>query len=47
VRLSHRYESEHDAQHRIMECLSEMIWQAQRQRTHPDAQVYFACLEKL
>jgi hypothetical protein len=46
VRLTHHYESEHDAQHRMMECLSEMIWQAQRNRTQPDAMVYFACLEK-
>lgn len=46
VRLTHQYESEHDAQHRMMECLGEMIWQAQSQRTQPDALVYFACLEK-
>jgi hypothetical protein len=46
VRLTQRFESEHDAQHRMMECLSEMIWQAQRNRTQPDAAVYFTCLEK-
>jgi hypothetical protein len=46
VRLTHKLESEHDAQHRMMECLSEMIWQAQRNRVQPDAAVYFACLEK-
>lgn len=46
ARLTHQYESEHDAQHRMMECLSEMIWQAQRQRTQPDALIYFACLER-
>ena len=46
VRLTHKFESEHDAQHRIMECLSEMIWQAQRSGTQPDAQIYFACLEQ-
>ncbi len=45
VRLTQQLESEHDAQHRMMECLSEMIWQAQRNRTQPDAAVYFACLE--
>ena len=44
VRLTHQYESEHDAQHRMMECLSEMIWQAQRHRTQPDATVYLNCL---
>ena len=46
VRLTQKLESEHEAQHRIMECLSEMIWQAQRNRTQPDAAVYFACLEQ-
>ena len=46
ARLTQKLESEHEAQHRIMECLSEMIWQAQRNRTQPDAAVYFACLEQ-
>ncbi|MDD2774344.1 MAG: DUF1841 family protein [Gallionella sp.] len=44
TRLTHHFESEHDAQHQMMECLSEMIWQAQRQRTQPDAQIYLTCL---
>ena len=46
ARLTRQFESEHDAQHRMMECLGEMIWQAQRNRTQPDAAVYFACLQK-
>ena len=46
ARLTRQFESEHDAQHRMMECLGEMIWQAQRNRTQPDAAIYFACLEK-
>jgi len=46
VRLTRKMESEHDAQHHMMECLSEMIWQAQRDHIQPDAAVYFACLEK-
>ena len=44
VRLTRKLESEHDAQHRMMECLSEMIWQAQRSHTQPDAAVYINCL---
>lgn len=44
VRLTHQFESEHDAQHRMMEALSEMIWQAQRNRTQPDPNVYLNCL---
>lgn len=46
VRLTRQFDSEHNAQHRMMECLGEMIWQAQRNRTQPDAAIYFACLEK-
>jgi hypothetical protein len=46
VRLTRQSGSEHEAQHCMMECLSEMIWQAQRNRTQPDAAIYFACLEK-
>lgn len=46
TRLTQQFESEHDAQHRMMECLSEMIWQAQRNNTQPNATIYFACLEK-
>ncbi|MGC2165239.1 MAG: DUF1841 family protein [Gallionella sp.] len=46
VRLTHKFELEHDAQHRMMECLGEMIWQAQRNGATPDAAIYFACLEK-
>ena len=45
-RLTQQLESEHDAQHRMMECLAEMIWQAQRNGTQPDADIYFSCLEK-
>ena len=46
ARLTRELESEHEAQHRMMECLGEMIWQAQRNRSQPDARVYFACLEQ-
>ena len=45
-RLTHKYESEHEAQHAMMDCLGEMIWQAQRNKTAPDAAIYLACLEK-
>ena len=36
----------HDAEHLIMDCLGEMIWQAQRRGAAPDAAIYFECLEK-
>ncbi len=38
---------EHAAEHALLECLGEMIWQAQRNRTQPDPAIYFACLTRL
>ena len=46
MRLTQKYESEHEAQHAMMDCLGEMIWQAQRNKTAPDAAVYLHCLER-
>lgn len=45
-RLSEQYQSEHEAQHAMMTCLGEMLWQAQRNGTAPDAAVYLTCLEQ-
>jgi hypothetical protein len=45
-RLTRKYASEHEAQHAMMECLGEMLWQAQRNRTTPDATIYLTCLER-
>ncbi|MEQ1838507.1 MAG: DUF1841 family protein [Candidatus Nitrotoga sp.] len=47
TRLTRHFASEHDAQHRMMECLSEMIWQAQRHNTAPDAAMYLSCMENI
>lgn len=44
--LLNRISDEHDATHQIMECLAEMLWQAQRKQSVPDAQIYFACLDR-
>ena len=44
--LINRLGSVHDAHHLIMECLGEMIWQAQRNGTATDAKIYLNCLEK-
>ena len=38
--------NEHDAMHQVMECLAEMIWQAQRSRSALDASIYFDCLDR-
>jgi len=45
-RLLKKTGNEHDTMHQIMECLAEMIWQAQRSQSTPDASIYFACLDK-
>lgn len=37
----------HQAEHQIMECLGEMLWQAQRAQKMPDEQAYLACLKKI
>ena len=37
----------HQAEHAMMECLAEMIWQVQRNGTAPDEQAYLSCLKKL
>ncbi|MFQ5486845.1 MAG: DUF1841 family protein [Gammaproteobacteria bacterium] len=37
----------HEAEHRMMECLAEMIWQAQRDGTPPDEAAYLERLRRL
>jgi hypothetical protein len=36
-----------EAEHRMMDCLAESIWLAQRQQTTPDEAAYLECLKKL
>lgn len=45
-RLREQTGDEHIAAHQVMECLAEMLWQAQRNQTAPDATVYFDCLDR-
>jgi len=45
--LCARFGDPHAAQHQIMECLGEVLWQAQRDQTRPDTQRYLECLEAL
>jgi len=35
-----------DAQHDLMDCLAEVIWQSQRDQTPLDAQAYLQCMER-
>ena len=44
--LAHRHGSMHDARHDVMECLAEIIWQAQRNATGFDNAEYLDCLKR-
>ncbi|MCW9023843.1 MAG: DUF1841 family protein [Gammaproteobacteria bacterium] len=44
--LSTKCGDAHQAQHKIMECLSEMIWQAQKNQTEFDENIYLSCIQK-
>ena len=46
-RLARSLGSAHQAEHRMMQCLSEAIWQAQRNQAMPDEAAYLACLRNL
>jgi hypothetical protein len=37
---------EHEAHHRIMDCLGEMIWLSQRTQQPPDGQAYMECVRR-
>ena len=37
----------HDAEHEMIECLAESIWQAQQNQTQPDEIAYLQCLKKI
>lgn len=43
--LTLKHADRHKAEHDIMDCLAEMIWQAQRNKTAFDAARYLACLK--
>ena len=44
--LLKRYGNAMDAQHDVMDCLGEMIWQAQRDQTAYDPAAYLRCLDR-
>ena len=45
--LSIKLDSEHEAQHRIMECLGQVLWSAQRDGAPPDMVAYVEAIKKL
>jgi hypothetical protein len=42
--LLQKHSATHEAEHDMMDCLGEALWQAQRQGTQPDESAYLACL---
>ncbi len=46
-RLIQRLGDVHDAEHRLMECLAHMLWEAQVNQRMPDEQAYLECVKQL
>ena len=46
-RLAKTHGNAGEAEHRMMECLGEALWSAQRNNSPPDEQAYLNCLRKL
>ena len=40
-------QGEHEAEHAMMECLGQVLWNAQRNNQPPDEAAYLDCLKKL
>jgi len=45
--LLSKHQDPHTVEHLIMDCLAEMIWDAQRNNVMPDQNKYLECLRKL
>lgn len=43
--LCQNFQDEHEVQHIVMDCLGEMIWQAQYSGNQPDPSIYLKCLQ--
>lgn len=44
--LTRRLDSEHEAHHKMMECLGQMIWTSQRNNLPPDGAAYIECVRR-
>jgi hypothetical protein len=44
ARLASRLGSAHEAAHAVIECLGEVVWRAQRDRSMPDSRAYLDCV---
>ncbi|MFV1983801.1 MAG: DUF1841 family protein [Thiohalomonadales bacterium] len=45
--LLNKYNDQHIVEHHMMECLGQMIWNAQHNNELPDESLYIDCLQKL
>ena len=45
--LCKKLEDAHEAEHKMMECLGEMLWTAQKNNQQPDEITYIKCVKKL
>jgi len=45
--LLNKFQDPHTVEHHMMECLGQMIWQAQRDNQLPDESLYIDCILKL
>lgn len=46
LQLAQKCGSEHDAHHAVMECLGQMLWNAQRAGLPPDGAAYVECVRR-
>jgi hypothetical protein len=44
--LCTKLQDKHNAEHLIMECLANMIWESQKQQSMPDMNKYLQCIKK-
>jgi len=47
TKLVHRSGNSHATEHQMMECLAEVLWNAQRQGNTPDEKNYVDCLRRI
>ena len=43
-KLCKKYGTEHEAFHQLIDCLGEMLWQAQKYKSAPDVNLYLDCI---
>ena len=46
ARIAAAADSEHDAEHSLLECLAESLWKTQRDGTAPDEQEYLLSIQR-